>query len=583
MPAKPSGEIKTSTIRSRQKNGDIYILERRTIYNPAKKSNTVLSTKLKAKIPKGSEIPVATRPKRSSCASEQGNSGILTASRAHVGMMDIIAHIGETSGIDDGIYGNTDTGTAQKIISVARYLLATNGQTLPGIQTWQFNHPIPYEHGISEDIYHDLFAKVGRDEALQQNFFLSRCEGLPEKAALAYDSTTVSTYSERQIEARYGFNKAEDGLKTVKLLTLYSIETRQPIAFTKQPGNLPDVITIGNALKQLSALGVRSAEIVTDNGYYSEKNLSEMFLEGFDFITLVKAGLKWVKAEIDPRMEELRGIASACPFDPGTHGVTATLMHGFEKTRKYANHRIGGRKGDTEIFSKRIYLHIYFNAMRQAEDKTAFESRLVELKSLLEQGIPADGLSEAAGHKADKYLNVRTRAGKVVVTYDDAACAEAYRYCGFFALVSNCEKDPFECLMKYRKRETIESFFMAEKQRTDGGRIRVWDSDTLRGRMFVQFVALCYYEYFGNEVRKLKQVLGKKNGDNRHDKKTVIDAENKLKSWLENTPIYLQLQWFDTVESVCVSAPLRAKRWSTEITARDRLFLEKLGVVQAPF
>lgn len=64
MPAKPSGEIKTSTIKSPQKNGDIYILERQTLYDSVKKYNKVLSTKLVAKIPKGSEIPVPTRPKR---------------------------------------------------------------------------------------------------------------------------------------------------------------------------------------------------------------------------------------------------------------------------------------------------------------------------------------------------------------------------------------------------------------------------------------------------------------------------------------------------------------------------------------
>lgn len=64
MPAKPSGQIKTSVIKNPQKNGDTYILERRTIYDPEKKYTKVLSTKLIAKIPKGSEIPVPTRPKR---------------------------------------------------------------------------------------------------------------------------------------------------------------------------------------------------------------------------------------------------------------------------------------------------------------------------------------------------------------------------------------------------------------------------------------------------------------------------------------------------------------------------------------
>jgi len=64
MPAKPSGEIKTRVIHSRQKNGDIYVLERQTIYDPVHKRNKVLSTKLLSKIPKGTDVAVPTRPKR---------------------------------------------------------------------------------------------------------------------------------------------------------------------------------------------------------------------------------------------------------------------------------------------------------------------------------------------------------------------------------------------------------------------------------------------------------------------------------------------------------------------------------------
>ena len=63
MPARPSGEVKTKIVHQPQKNGDIYVLERQTIYIPEKKYNKVLSTKLIAKIPKGSKTPVPTRPK----------------------------------------------------------------------------------------------------------------------------------------------------------------------------------------------------------------------------------------------------------------------------------------------------------------------------------------------------------------------------------------------------------------------------------------------------------------------------------------------------------------------------------------
>ena len=122
----------------------------------------------------------------------------------------------------------------------------------------------------------------------QQNFFRKRYESLSPSDVLAYDLSTLSTYSENQREARYGFNKAHDGLKTIKLLTLYSIDSRQPIAFTKQAGNLPDVTSITKAIKELSAFGVKTTEIITDNGYYCEQNFSESYFR-LDLITLLTA------------------------------------------------------------------------------------------------------------------------------------------------------------------------------------------------------------------------------------------------------------------------------------------------------
>lgn len=581
MPAKASEEEKIRIVHQRQKNGDIYVIERRTIYDKDKKYNRVLSSRIISKIPKGEDTPVPTRPKRKKgekVSISQVARVVSSASRMKVGMMDIINHIGDESGIDDAIYGNTDLGTAQKILSLARYLLATNGQSLPGITTWQFTHPLPYEDGLSEDVYHDLFEKVGLDEQLQQNFFASRIAGIKNRVVLAYDSTTISTYSSNLPEARRGFNKAHDGLDTIKLLTLYSVETRQPVAFTKQPGNLPDVITIENALKQLSVLGIRDAEIITDNGYYSEKNLSEMLHAHFDFITLIKCSITWVKKELKAHADELRSTSNACPFDTNTHGIALTLMHEFSRNRIYASRKNDLPKGAEEKFSRRIYLHLYFNPVKQVEENAAFEKQLFEIRDLLLEGKQVEELSDSAQVLTEKYLILRHYGSKVTVVFREKEIQERKNEHGYFALVSNCEKDPFECLRKYRRRETIESYFESGKQRTDGTRTRVWSTDRLRGRMFIQFVALCYYEYYSEQLRQIRQELAKENGDPAHDKKENLKDEAKLKTWLSNTPIYLTLQWFDTVEEVKVSSKLLSKRWTTEITQRDQMFLEKLGM-----
>jgi transposase len=430
---------------------------------------------------------------------------------------------------------------------------------------------------LSESIYSELFAKVGRNESLQQNFFASRVEGLREKPVLAYDSTTISTYSGQQIEARYGYNKDEDGLKTIKLLTLYSIETRQPIVFTKQPGNISDVTTIGTALMQLDALGVGDAKIVTDNGYHSENNIMEFFRSGFDFVMLVKTSLKWVKAEIDKHRDDFGSVSSACPYDTVTHGIMIRLMREFKWVRKYSNHKSGAEKGDTETFTKRVYLHLFYNSTRKAEDDAVFERDLIELGRLVETG-ETQKLSETALKKVKKYLDVKRRAGVTTVKFNEDACFETKKYHGYFAIISNCEKEPFECLRIYRKREYVESCFGNFKRHTDGEKPRVWTTDSLRGRMFTQFVSLCYYEHLSEVIRKMIPTLGIKNGDPLHDASKALELEKKLKYWLQESSINTILQWFDTVESVSVSSKITEKRWATEITKRDKLFLDKLGV-----
>jgi len=628
MSSKKSFEIKTGTVKQKQKNGDTYILERKTLYIPELKFNKVLSSHLVAKIPKGETEPVPTRPKRPSKAKEiepevkhdteleaTGNGQapvcsqqelapsqecvhlgegtvnedsafvepgsaphVVEASRQKTGMMDILEHIGRVSGIDEAIMNTCDTGTAQKIISLARYLLGTNGQSFPGIMLWQYSHPLPYREGISEDIYHDLFVTLGKDERIQQSFFQSRCAGLAYPPVIAYDSTTISTDSECLPEARYGFNKAGDGKKTVKLLTLYSIDARRPIAFTKQPGNLSDVASIKNALNQLQALGLGNAEIVTDNGYYSEENLAEMLHEHFGFITLVKTSVKWVKTEIDEHIADLQKTSSVCPFDTSTRGVTIKLSRSFTYTRKYASVAKSIPAGTPEKFTRRLYLHIYFNPFRRVEQDVELDRDLLELKAYIESGKGLEMLNDSSQNMVKKYLHIRHSNGKTVVQFNEKAIADKKKRNGYFALVSNSERDTFECLRKYRKRGLIESFFESEKQRADGSRTRVWGTDALRGRMFVQFVALCYYEHLHNIITDLKKELGKPTGNPVHDTEKNLALEDKLKSWLNNTPLYLVLQWFDTVESVNVSSQLRRKRWNTETTQRDNLFLQRIGM-----
>ena len=116
-------------------------------------------------------------------------------------------------------------------------------------------------------------------------------------------------------------------------------------------------MTIWSTCRHRQTIGVSDAEIVTDNGYYSESNLAEFFLSGFDFVTLVKTSIKWVKVEIDAHISDFGSMSSTCPYDTTTHGITNSAMREFKRVRKYDSHLTGAKKGDEETFTKRVYLH----------------------------------------------------------------------------------------------------------------------------------------------------------------------------------------------------------------------------------
>ena len=92
---KLSEKVKVITIHQTQKNVDVYVIERRIKYDPEKKSNKILASKLIAKIPKDEKDLVPTRPKRRSKKTKKSVSD----SCNQIGMIDIISYIGEDSGI----------------------------------------------------------------------------------------------------------------------------------------------------------------------------------------------------------------------------------------------------------------------------------------------------------------------------------------------------------------------------------------------------------------------------------------------------------------------------------------------------
>jgi len=568
MPKRITGKTHVGERRERRPNGDIYIYERITAYNEKTKKTYTVSQKLKGKIKSGTREIIPTRPKK-----RKGAGSEVGAVRRHTGLTDILEWVGKSSGIDNDVLSSFSEGDAAKILSIARYWVGTNGNTLPRLESWQIMHSLPYREAITEDIYGDLFKDVGRNEDGVQNYFSSRAARLGKSPVLAFDSTTISTYSENQLEARQGFNKNGDGLNTIKLLTLYSVKDREPLAFAKQPGNVPDVISIENAVKQLKCLNLENPLIVTDNGYYSQGNMMRFASRNMKFLTLVDPNVVWVREAVDALRETLASMSSTCPFDPSVCGASTTRKHEFSRVRQRA--RNGKAAGEKETFSRRLYVHVFYSPDNDAKRELAFRKDLLELKAQVENGVSE--FTKSAQRKIAKYLvcSTKGRGGQLRISFNDKAIAETKKYFGYFALVSSQAMDTFNALKNYRLREKIEELFAVQKGGLDGARPRTWYPDNLRGRQFVQFISLCYHCFLTKRMKEVQAKLGKNESGKT---KALVRLEKNLDKWLEQRSLAQILDWFDCVETTNIQTAMGNYRWSTESVARDQLFLEYLGV-----
>ena len=552
-----------------KKDGTKYIYERTTLYDPKTKKVKVLGCKLLGKIPPGGTEIVKTRPKKPSVPKKVAP---VEAKREHIGTVEILRHVGKQSGIDQSVMAALPEPEALKTLSLAHYLVANDGQSLPGIEAWQINHPIPYPEPITERVYGELFEQLGRNETWIQNYFRNIASKLDPEPSIALDSTTVSTYSNNQKEARYGFNKDGDGLPTIKFVTLYSVKDQMPIAYCKQPGNIPDVISIQTALKQLGTLGIEQPLVITDNGYYSKNNLVEFLQSNTKFLSLANRKVTWIAQCVDQVIDQLDGIGCICPFDSQVHGTTITKMQEFDFIRRRSRGDLQARQ--KQIIKRRIYLHVLLNTEIRFCRSRAFEEELIALRKDVLDGVQ---LSEGAQAKVQKYLKISRlgRGGKLNVTFNEEACAQTKKYFGVFVLISNKAQDCFEALENYRLREKIEEAFAVYKSGCDGRKPRVWSADRLRGRQFVQFIALSYRCYLKDKIKKIKQLLRSQPPADMSAREKALRLD--LASWLENRSLAQILDWFDCVEQTSVQTTAAKIRWKTETIQRDKYFLKLLG------
>ena len=133
----------------------------------------------------------------------------------------------------------------------------------------------------------------------KQSFLARWIKKILENDYLCYDITSVSSYSEFNEYIRYGHNRDGENLPQMNLAMLFGQKGRLPVYFHRMPGNITDVTTLHNLLKTFKALEVQTLHYVMDKGFYSKKNVDELFDAKDKFIISIPLNNKWLQEAID--------------------------------------------------------------------------------------------------------------------------------------------------------------------------------------------------------------------------------------------------------------------------------------------
>ena len=378
--------------------------------------------------------------------------------------------------------------TYKKLLSIAYYLILEDNNPLYRFEKWNFTHKHPYGADIASPRSSELFASI-KDEQVNKFFRLQGKRRVQEEY-WAYDSTSISSYSETLKQIQYGKNKENDKLPQLNLLLVFGEKSGLPFYYRKLAGNIPDSKTVKHLLEELDILGFGKAKFVMDRGFYSEDNINGLYREHVKFIVGARLSLKFIKKNLDRVYDDIRMFNN---YDDGiaTYGYTVSSEWNYIQERPY--------KGDVIKDKRRIYIHYYYSIEKGADDEQAFDKRIASLhKELLE-----NKLVESNKKAYEQFFEVKTtpKRGRQV-SYKEDAIKEARRYFGYFTLITNEKMDAFTALHLYRMKDVVEKAFGNIKERLNMRRLLVSSEKGLDGKIFTEFVALILISYLDHKMKE---------------------------------------------------------------------------------
>ena len=361
---------------------------------------------------------------------------------------------------------------AKEMLTAAQYILS-EGNVMYYLDEYTQSHQTAGKGRMSNEQCSKTFASLRQED--MQLFFREWMKHKKQTEYVAYDVTSISSYSQNIREVEWGYNRDKERLPQINMGMYYGEESCLPLYYRVYPGSISDKTHLKYMVADNEFINGKRTRFVMDRGFYSKENLQFLTGGGYRFVIALPDSLKYCQEVIEKHGPEL-------------------INH--------SEYRLGpgqpyGKSYESTALGFRMKIHLYYDPAKALRESAS----LYELLESQENDLK--GMEEPPDKKLhyDKYFYInRSKDGKLGFVRNYEAIDKELRTCGFFLIAeTDFKKTTAEILEIYRRRDTIEKSFDNLKNELDMKRMRSHSSETAQVKVFVTFLSLIVQAYlFGN-------------------------------------------------------------------------------------
>lgn len=364
-------------------------------------------------------------------------------------------------------------------LDIAVYTIITENNAAQYYPDYAYNHPLFTDDMkiYSDSTISSFLRSITVDDSVQFLNQWNKKRDHTQKIYISYDSTNKKCEAGDIDLVEVGHSKSgiEDTIFNYSIA--YDQQNREPLFYENYSGSIPDVTQLEEMVSKAKALGYMKIGFLLDRGYFSEKNIHEMDENQYDFIIMVKGMKAMVKDIVLKKKGTFEDSYDALIPEYGESGITVK-QHVF--------------KGD----QKDRYVHLYYNSYKAAEEREKFIGKQKKMREAAERRI---GKSVIFPPEYEQYYDLIYWEGPdpkkkahilTGVSPKKQAIEEGLKLCGYFCIITSENMNAKDALLLYKSRDDSEKLFRGDKSYLGNKSERVYSSESIRSKIFIEFVAM---------------------------------------------------------------------------------------------